>query len=117
MASGAFQYPGSTAEAIQFKLTTTSPTVIAGNANSVIQVAWFACSEIAAGTPNLTVELWDGTTSFYLRNAKAMTAKETYIFDNGIWLRQGTFLRVTASVANQIDVVGITSLPNTQEGS
>lgn len=113
---GVFSYPGSTVEDFGVKLIGTSPVAIAGNATAAMQVPWFACTEITGGTPNLTVEIFDGTTSFYLRNAKAMVAKETYIFDSGIWLNPGTFLRVTASVGNQIDVVGLRSLPNAQSG-
>jgi hypothetical protein len=116
MTVGVFSYPGSTVENFGYKLTGTSPVVIAGNATAAMQVPWFACTEITGGTPNLTIELYDGTTSFYLRNAKAMTAKETVLIDYGLWLNPGTFLRITASVANQIDVVGLRSLPNAQSG-
>lgn len=116
MSVGIFSYPGSTIEGVGYKLTTTNPTVIAGNATAAMQVPWFACTEITGATPNLTIELFDGTTSFYLRNAKAMTAKESVIFDSGIWLNPGTFLRITGSVANQVDVVVMRSLPNAQSG-
>lgn len=113
---GVFSYPGSTVEDFAVKLSTTSATIIGGNATSAMQVPWFACTEIANSTPTLTIELFDGTTSTYLRFQKAMTAKETFIFDSGIWLNPATFLRVTAGTANQIDVVGLRSLPNAQSG-
>lgn len=113
--SGALIYTGMTAsEGFRAKLTTTSATVIAGNANSVVFVPWLACTEITGGTPTLQVEIYDGTTSYYLRHALAMTANQTYIFEAGIALNKGDFLRVTAGTANQIDVIALRTLPNTQ---
>lgn len=99
---------------IKFKLTTTAATAIAGHASYATRVAWFQCTEITGATPNLTIEIYDGTTSFYLRNAKAMTAKEEVLKDQGFTLDPGSFLRVTASAANQVDVVGMAALNNVQ---
>lgn len=99
-------FPAQTAIPFAFKLSTTSATVIAGSADHGELVDWFQCTEIAGGTPNLTIELYDGTTSYYLQNAVAMTAKQSILKTHGIALHKGWYLRVTASVANQVDVVG-----------
>lgn len=120
MASGAFQFIGGSANNIIVKITTTSATIIAGDPLYSIFVPWFACSEITGGTPNLTVEVYDGTTSYYMSTggvtyiAKGMTGKQGVLFDQGYWLNAGQYIRVTSSVANQVDVTGVQSLPNTQ---
>ncbi len=101
------QFPVSGHDVIAFKLTTTNPTAIAGSATSKTFVDWFQCTEITGATPNLTIEIYDGTTSFYLRNAKAMTAKEEVLKNQGFSLDKGSFLRVTAGTANTIDVTGV----------
>jgi hypothetical protein len=112
--SSAYNIIAGTPTPIAVKLTTTDPTAIAGSATARTHVVWFQCAEIAASTPALTVEIYDGTTSFYLRNALAMTAKQEVRFENGITLEKGQFLRVTAGAANQVDVVGM-ALLNTQQ--
>lgn len=108
--SGAFQVIGGTVEDIAFKLTVNTPVVIAGDAKSAVRVYWFQCTEIAGSTPTLSVEKYDGTLSYYLRHAVALAANGSYFFDAGLWLPPGSFLRVTAGTANQIDVVGLKSL-------
>lgn len=112
--SSAFQLIGGAVDKIRQKLTTTSPTVVAGSADYQTAVVWFQCTEIAGSTPNLTIEVYDAdtTTSYYLRNAKAMTAKEEVRVIEGLALQPNEFLRITASAANQVDVVGIALLGN-----
>ena len=105
--SGLYQFPGGSASLVGFKITTTDPTAIAGSATEQTRVAWFQVTEIAGGTQTLTVELYDAntTTSYYLRNALAMTAKGAYLFETGYPLGINQFLRVTTGSANQVDVV------------
>lgn len=111
-----FQLVGGAGDPFAEKLTGTSPVVIAEalTGNSRVSVPWLSCTEIDGSTPNLTIDILkpDGTV-VYLRNAKAMTAKETVIFNEGILLLPGWKLRVTASVADQIDVAGIQLIDNT----
>lgn len=110
--SGAFQLVGGAADKIRQKLSTTNPTVVAGEALLQTAVVWFTCTEIAGATPNLSIEVYDAATglSYYLRNAKAMTARETVLFEAGIVLNPNEFLRITSSAANQVDVVGLSLL-------
>lgn len=112
--SGAFQLVGGAADKIRQKLTTTNPTVVAGSATLQTAVVWFLCTEIGGATPNLSIEVYDAstTTSYYLRLAKPMTAKESVLFEAGIVLNVNEFLRITAGTANQIDVVGLSLLNN-----
>ena len=109
-----FVLPGGAVGPIHTKLTTTGATVVAGDAEYQIPVVWFQCTEISGNTPALTIEVYNATTGliYYLRNAKAMTAKEE-VFKEGIFLDKNEFLRITASVANQVDVVGMAGLGNT----
>lgn len=111
-----FTFPGGAANLFKQKLTTTSVTAITfGTSPGQYNVAWFRCNEIAGGTPNLTVELYDvaNTTSYYLGSggftwkAKAMTALQSLLFDDGISIPNGWQLRFTAGTANQIDIVGV----------
>lgn len=106
---------------IAVNLTGSSATVIEGNANYKKRVVWFRCSENNGGTPNLTVEIYDGTNHFYMGdaggstwNAKAMTAKQSVKFDDGYTLGQGQYIRVTSSDASgHISVTGdVKLLPN-----
>lgn len=111
-----FQLVGGAGTPIALKITSTSPTVIAEatTGNSRVAVPWFSCTEIAGATPNLTIDiLKPDATVVYLRNAKAMTAKETVIFSEGILLLPGWQLRITGGAANQIDVAGISLIDNT----
>lgn len=111
-----FQLVGGAGDPFAAKLTDTNPLVIAESltGNSRVSVPWLACTEIAGSTPTLSIDiLKPDSTVVYLRNAKAMTAKETVVFNEGILLLPGWKLRVTAGTANQIDVVGIQLIDNT----
>jgi hypothetical protein len=108
---GIFSLPGGTTDSILVHVTLTTPTVVAGNAASAIRVPTLSITALT-GTPNLTVDVFDGSTAFLLRALAAMTANTSVLFNDGIYLRAGSFLRITASAA--VDVVGTTSLPNTQ---
>jgi hypothetical protein len=109
--ASAFSFPGGAAAPIHVKVATSTATIIAGNANYAVQVAWFQVTEIAGGTATLTIDIFDGTTAYLLRNALAMTAKAEYLYGRGFWLNPGEFLRVTTSSANQVDVIGLTTIP------
>jgi hypothetical protein len=111
-----FQLVGGAGDPIALKLTTTNATIIAEAAagSSRVDVPWFACTEIAGSTPTLTISiLKPDSTVVYLRNALAMTARQTFIFNEGVLLLPQWKLRVTASAADQIDVVGIKLIDNT----
>lgn len=99
-------FQGQTADPIAIKLTTTGATIIAGSADNKTLVDWVQFTEIAGATPTLTIDIYDGTTTVYLRNALAMTAKQEVLKTHGISLNKGQYLRATASAANQIDVTG-----------
>lgn len=83
------------------KLTTTGPTELYVASKRTVIVSIIAV-EIAAATPALTLELFDGTTSYYLRNALAMTAKQALILNEPFALQSGWSLRATAGAANQV---------------
>lgn len=113
--SGVFRIAGGAIDRIRTKLNSTSPVDVAGSADRPTPVMWFQCTEISGNTPNLTIAIYNATTTstYYLRNAKAMTAKEEILFEAGIRLEKNEFLRITASAANQVDVVGQTILTQT----
>lgn len=93
------------------KIADTNNHDVAGHADYTVIVYWVAFTEINGSTPNLSFAIYNGTTTTYLRNAKAMAAKETVTWDEPITLPKGSFLRVLSSAANQIDVVGSASPP------
>lgn len=85
-----FKITGNTATAVY---TATKRTVITG----------LSITENAGSTPNLTVDRYDtaNTTAYYMRNALAVTAKETVTFEDHMpmVLHPGWSLRVTSSDA------------------
>lgn len=109
-----FQFPGGAANHIKQIITGTSPTVIIlGQGVGQYNIAWFRCNEYAGGTPNLTVEIYDGAVSYYLGSggftwvAKALTAKQSVLFDDGYVIPNGSSLRITSSVGNNVMVTGV----------
>ena len=96
---------GGNVQTKQAKLTTADPTVIVDGGQSGATVVGIYAAEITGATPTLTLEKFDGTTRYFIRGAKAMTAFEEYSRDVIIVLKAGESLRAEASVANLIDVV------------
>jgi hypothetical protein len=100
-----FTIQGGNVQTRQVKLTTTNPTVIVdGGVSGAIVVGIYA-AEITGNTPTLVLEKYDGTTSYYLRGALAMTAYQEYGRDVIIVLKAGESLRATAGTANRVDVL------------
>lgn len=114
-----FQFPGGSSNLVRQIITGTSPTIItfgqSGTGQGQFNIVWLRCNEYAGGTPALTVEVYDvaNTTSHYLGSngstwkAKALTALQSVLFDDGIVVPNGHQLRVTASVANQVMITGV----------
>lgn len=89
----------------------TATTLLAATSNTV--VLSIVCTEIGGVTPNLSILKTNGTRTVYYRNAKAMTAKETVLYDTPIFLRAGWSLKVTSSNASGLVDVDVTYLdPN-----
>jgi hypothetical protein len=63
-------------------------------------------TEISGNTPTLTLEIYDGTNSFYLMYQKPMTARQTLEWGD-IPLAQNQSLRATPGTANCIDVIAV----------
>lgn len=110
-----FTFPGGSALPFQKIISGTSPTIITlGQGNGAFNVVWMRCNEYAGGVAALTVELFDvaNTVGYYLGsggftwNAKALTALQSVLFDDGIPIATGFQLRVTASIANNVLVTG-----------
>jgi hypothetical protein len=89
------------------KLTTTNATTIVDGANAAVLVS-LTCTEITGGVATLTIAIVNTAgTTVYLRNALAMTAKQTLILDTGWPLDVGDLVKVTASIADNIDVIAV----------
>ena len=86
------------------KLTTTAATTIYDPDRSPGLLLSIIAVEIAGATPTLTLDIYDGTTTYYLQNAVAMTARQRLQIDILVPLKVGEELRATASAANQIDI-------------
>lgn len=70
-------------------------------------------TENAGSTPNLTVAIYDGTTTYYRRNAVAVTANQTVTFTEPVMLRNGWSVRILSSdAAGKFDVLVTYILPD-----
>lgn len=105
------QFVGGAIDTKKTKITTTAVTAVTAVSTNRTTVASISCCEIAGNTPNLSVEIYNGTTSYFLQSAKQMTARATVVFDQGYLLAVGETIRVTASVANSVDVIITYVLP------
>ena len=94
---------GGIVQTVAFKLNATSPVDLLVAKTKILVIGIYA-AEVANATPALTIEKYDGTTSYYLQYAKPMVARGEVSHDKLITLKQGERLRAIASAANQIDV-------------
>lgn len=111
--SGAFHFPSVGALPIVERVTDANPKTIVDATESAVIVAWFQVNEVANATPNLTVDIYDGTNAHYLGDdagvtwvTKAVAAKTSYRFTYGIIVPKGSLLRVTSS-AGGVHVIGV----------
>lgn len=90
------------------KLADNSATAVL-TAVSATTVVSIVCTENAGATPNLTIAVFDpsgATVTYYLRNAVAMTAKQTVTYSEPIVLNPGWSIHVTSSsVTGGVDVL------------
>ena len=107
-----FQNAVGMAEEIAVKITGNTATTIVDGTDNAWLVPWVQVNENAGGTQKLTVDLYDGTTSYCLGaanatwKAKAVTAGLSLTFYD-IVVPKGWLLRVTSNNASgQFDVVG-----------
>lgn len=108
-----FQNLVSGVEDISVKITGNTATDIVDGTDQAWFVPVFSVGENNGSTPNLTVALFDGTNSYALVSAgslwvaKAVTAKQGLVFNEGYIVPLGWKLRVTSSDASgRFDVVG-----------
>lgn len=98
---------GGAMDSLDFKITgNTAVAVFTATKRTVITS--LVITENFGSTPNLTVDRYDtvNTMAYYLRNAQAVTAKQTVIFNEPTVLKAGWSLRVTSSdVAGKFDVI------------
>lgn len=98
-------YEGGVSGIRAVKLTGTSVTdIVAETKRCLVKKVYV--TEISGNTPNFSLEVYDGTTSFYLQNTKPMTARQTLEWGD-IPLNKGWKLRATAGTANRIDVIAV----------
>lgn len=110
-----FEFQSNSALPIVVRVTGSTATTVADATNQQVTVPWFEVNEHTGATPNLTVDLYDGTNTTYVGddaggtwNAKAMTAKQSVKFTQGIVVPKGSKLRVTSSdAAGKMHVVGV----------
>lgn len=97
------------------KITANTATTIVDATNNVKWVPWFEVNENAGSTPNLTVSITDGTTTYYpaadgttAYNAKAVTAAQSLNWTKGYVIPKSFSLKVTSNdAAGKFDVIGV----------
>lgn len=110
-----FQFISNAPFPIKVRVTANTATTIVSAAGNTIFVPWFQVNENAGSTPNLTVDIYDGTNAVYVGsdggvtwNAKAVAAYTSYFFTQGLVIPKGSLLRVTSSdAAGKFHVNGI----------
>lgn len=115
-----FVFIGGNGVSLTKRITSNAATVVfdptSASGKGVVRIDKFRVSETNGGTQNLTVALYDvaGTTYYYLGSggftwkAKAVTAYQSLLFDDGYVIPQGWQLRIQSSDASGFfDVVGI----------
>lgn len=116
--SATFAFNDGRATLIATKITSGAVTTVLDGTDPTkggqIAIPWFQINENAGSTPNLTVELFDGTNSFYLGTggvewrARAVTAGQSITFGDGYILPNKWKLRVTSSdAAGKFTVLGL----------
>jgi len=107
-----FNLPIGSVQEIAKKITGSSATTIVGGTDDAWYVPWLAVGENNGSTPNLTVDIYDGSTAYYqvaastLWVAKVVTAKQGVIFYD-LYVPANWLLRVTSSdAAGRFDVTG-----------
>jgi len=102
-----FQFLTTGALPFKQRITANTATTILSATNNVLMVTWFQVNEINGGTHTLTTDIYDGTNAHYLGddsgftwNAKAVTAKASYRFSQGLILPIGSSLRITSGDAS-----------------
>lgn len=93
---------GGAFDTIDFKITGNAATAVY-TADKRTVITGLSITENAGSTPNLTVDRYDvaNTAAYYMRNAQAVTAKQTVTFDSHfpMVLHPGWQLRITSSDA------------------
>lgn len=109
----AISFIGSGAVETLVKLTSSSATTIIDAAEKAVAVASLHVNENNGSTPNLTVSMTDGTTTYYLGAeaktwvALAVTAKQSVAFSPFV-VPKGFALKVTSSdAAGKFDVLAL----------
>lgn len=109
-----FQYQIGGILEIAEKITSSTVKVIVDGVDAAYFVPWIQTNENAGGTHTMTMDLFDGTTSYALGaggvtwKGKAFTAYQSVTFNEGILVPKGWQLRVASSdAAGKIDVVGV----------
>jgi len=94
------------------KLTANTATTVLGPNPTSAVILSVVCTEIGNVTPNLTIAKVNaaGTVTIYYRFQKAMTAKETVVFETPIVLKTGWKLQVTSSTATGLVDVDVSYL-------
>jgi hypothetical protein len=87
-----------TKETVFGKLTGNTATAIF-TADSATFIRSIQVCENAGSTPNLTIDIFDGTTAYLKRRALAVTAGTEILYTNEFMLPQGWSIRLTSSDA------------------
>ena len=102
-----FQFNATGILPLRTRVTASTVTTVLSATSNVLFVPWFQVNETNGGTQNLTVDTYDGTTAVYLGddsgftwNVKAVAAKASYRFSQGLVIPIGSSLRITSSDAS-----------------
>ena len=97
------------------KLTSTSVTSIIPAQTSNVAITEITVAEITGNATTFSMELYNGTTSYYLAAVKPLAARQVLQYEinpiTGLVLRKGWLLRATAGNADRVDVTAVHTQP------
>lgn len=106
MSSNYLSTPAGNEQQFRVVLSSTGVTELVTGGDNGARVTLVRAAEVAGATPTLRLEIWDGSTAYQIKGAKALEPHEVYQ-DFDIRLLRGDVLRAQASAADEIHITGL----------
>lgn len=99
-----YRTESATAQTELVKLTDTNTTDIVATLTNSVGLKMIHCANITGTAATIDLEVYDGTTSYYLTKGESVAANDRLTLNLDIQLNKGQSIRATAGTGNAIDV-------------